>query len=74
MKGLQIHMSVATHSRCSQGFGSDSDLLRAQLDLQQGQGHHDEIVQHIADLGETGQVQCQSGRIVNWRAGVRLGD
>jgi len=61
-------MSMAT--RCSGGFGSDSDLWRAQFDL--CQGHRDEIVHRIADLGEAGQVQGRTRRIANREANHRL--
>lgn len=47
-------ISVATS--CIGGFESDSDLWLTQFDLDL-QGHRDQIVQGIADLGETGAGQ-----------------
>jgi hypothetical protein len=61
MKDVRIHeISVATSCFGGGFVGSDSDFdsRGAQFDLQQVQGHHDEIVQWIADSGETGREQA----------------
>lgn len=65
------NISVAT-SRFG-GFESDSDLWLMQFDLDL-QGHHDQIVQGIADLGEAkaGQGQAETGRFANRRRASRL--